>query len=45
MNNTSHTTDEMECECLKNIIDQNINTDEETNPCQLIKHNYILLRR
>ena len=24
--------------CLKNIIDQNINTDDETNTCQLIKH-------
>ena len=27
----------MECDCLKNSIDQNINTDEETNTCQLIK--------
>ena len=28
----------MQCNCLKNIIDQNINTDDETNTCQLIKH-------
>ena len=31
-------TDGMECNCLKNIIDQNLNTDEENNPCQIIKH-------
>ena len=31
-------TDEIQCNCLKNIIDQNINTDDETNTCQLIKH-------
>ena len=31
-------TDGMECNCLKNIIYQNLNTDEENNPCQLIKH-------
>ncbi len=30
--------DEMECNCLKSIIDQNLNTDEENNTCQLIKH-------
>ena len=28
----------MECNCLKNIIDQNLNTDEDNNTCQLIKH-------
>ena len=31
-------TDEMACNCLKNIIDQNLNTDEENNTCRLIKH-------
>ena len=31
-------TDEMQCNRLNNIIDQNINTDDETNTCQLIKH-------
>ena len=31
-------TDGMESNCLKNIIDQNLNTDEENNTCQLIKH-------
>ena len=31
-------TDEIQCNCLKNSIDQNINTDDETNTCQLIKH-------
>ena len=31
-------TDEIQCNCLNNIIDQNINTDDETNTCQLIKH-------
>ena len=30
--------DEMECNCLKNIIDNNLNTDEDNNTCQLIKH-------